>query len=490
MNMKHIICFIILLSAGIQVCGSSLQVIPIVEDITGVYGTQTERYVWISDKEKIIGVSKKDHSHILELSLPGARKVVQCIAGMGQYLAVGTNEGIMQWDENKNAWSKDKLSKENAVDLAFDGDQLWILTAGSVMSRSPQDADGTTYTVNLLSPDEELMRIAVYHNEVWIAGRFGLYYRHADGKLFYPYQPLSPGIDYQSLAVSGRFVTAASKNGTVDIFDKFYNNKYQMPKRKKEAQLSFITALYADGRYLWMSTFDGMSVLDVLNNTWLIEEDTDDQLGAIEFFMPGNNDVYAGTENGLVRIKKPYKAIVFNQEDSFLTSTTDTVPFFFDAREYTQDEGIVFEFRQFSFPDYWQTAETMISGKTLQWKLQTKYTLNERYELRACVQKDSEKTVLDSNVIHREAGEPKIYIDPIIGIKYAGPVTLTGRVNTYTVDRIRIYPFNVSAIIDPHKRTFKAVINLKQGENHIEAELIDRLGRKARTSIKIYVKSD
>lgn len=483
MKNKKILAFIIMvLPVAIRLHGEGREMHPLIKDMRCLFGCTTEKNIWVANRHEIRYVPH-NQSDAMKLPFPGEQGSIQCLAGAPDHLLIGTDTGLFVWDEIGGQWSH-QLNDMNVLDIAFDGQKIWMVTTQGVVSCFVDGSEKVTHSVAFISPYEKLSQLCIYQDRIWAAGTYGIYGTYGKGEKFYPFELLTTEVSNAVFAISGSYIVLGSGDGTIHIIDTFLEKENHYSLSPEDPRPRFITALLIEGRYLWVGTFDGIAMVNIFNGDPLEGNQFDERLSMVEFFIRGDAYIYVGTDRGLYKLKRPYKPWMMHPHKTFFYTKESHATF--SVEGHIQD--MRFEYRLLPFPEHWHKARVSILNNELTWDLGDIVSWNERYELRA-VPASSEDTImpLDSSVIHMDVDEPKISFDSFVGIKKPGPVTITGRFNKYFIEHIVIYPFDISPRVDRKNCSFKAVINLDAGMNVIKAKLTDRWGREALTEIKIYV---
>ncbi|MBD3272162.1 MAG: hypothetical protein GF384_06460 [Elusimicrobia bacterium] len=454
--------------------------------ITSRAGAITAHALYITDGDAITGMTHR-FLNVHSLTPPEPDVSITALCGVDRQLVVGSTAGLFMWDEIKKQWKRTLFADHHVLDVEYDGSKIWVVTDRKVFSCEPRSRKTREHTVYGLDPAERLYDIERFGTEIWVAGGSQVFTRYGIDEDLYPVMIDQPSSDIRVCAVSGNCIAVGSNVDGVRCFSKLTEQKLYPLHDNHNAGNGFITALCADGSFIWVGTFEGFYIVDLRSGAIVDRGPSDGGLCSVEFIMPFKKSMLIGTHEGLMQVRKPYQHIIIEPVKSIFDTQMQSIPFHRTALPVDALADLRAQYRLSSFPSVWNEASVTFNDAGFTWDVSALPQTDERYELCVSVGSETDVSVQGCAVIHLDAGQPSLSFDPLIGLNGPGPVTVTGRFNKRFVKKIVINPGRIEAVIDRTHRIFKGVVNLKDGENTISAECIDAHNKHTKTYTVIYV---
>lgn len=412
----------------------------------------------------------------------------------------GTKEGLCKFNKN-NEWSsytvKNGLANNQVNVLALKGKNLWIGTEGGLSRLDKTKGKFTTYTTKDGLFDDRIKDIIIKDGYLLVVSSGAKISVLDFVKQKWNIYTLDDA-HYANIGITreGGIIWC----GTNGLGMRAYN---RIKKTWKNYTISegladnFIQAIAADGRYIWVGTFNGISCFDTVKEKWKNFYSRDglvnDSVSAIA--IDGEN-IWFGTDDGVSRYNKEVPQVAINLERGYLTKTTSPLKIDCIGFAYCGIKEIVAEYSISSFSDIWikEGIEVVFSKKkrhlTINWDLKELPSTNDLYNLRLTVydKKGRNNTSVACLIIDKI--KPLVKFDVVSESMEAGIQVISGSYNKDNVDKIIVYPGGILAEMDSSQRRFRCLVTLKEGKNPIKVTLSDWLGRKAQADTIIIAKKE
>lgn len=457
-------------------------------DTCALFGTQTVDTICAADKNSI-DLFSNDLTHINSYALPDTERIIQSVEGVQHRLWIGTDSGLYLYDELTSVFSGPFLKEKNIKQIEFDGKRIWMIVNNDLWSCAQ---DLNTITVHEFArdvPAPRLQSLRVFQKEVWITAEGRVYFTYGLNDVLYPLDSLRDTLDGRVCAVSGNYIAVGTGSGDIAVIDKLTGEKQMYSLYESNGSEHFITAMMADGQYLWIGTFEGLFVVDVNTGDRIAVDEGAYKPSTINFFIGQHNRVIIGTDEKMYALEKPYRAMTLTPRQSYVYEQAPSVDSFLSIPDTVSYETVKFDYRLASFPDIWHQAETLVSEGNVLWKTDALPSWNEWYELRASIEIEESKFIYDACVYKMDAVKPFVSFDALIGNTDPGLAIITGRFNKRYISSIIIDPFHLSAQINQTERTFKSAVILKPGKNLFTAQLTDCTGKKTKAERAVFIQT-
>lgn len=414
--------------------------------------------VWFGTKEGLCKFNKKDSWHSYTTKNGLVNNQVNALALKGKNLWIGTEGGLIRLDKARGKLrtytTKNGLFDNRIKDIIIKDGYLLVVTAGAKISV----LDFIKQKWDIYTLDE------AHYANIGITREAGIIWCGTNGLGLRAYNRINK--TWRNYTIS---------EGLAD---------------------NFIQAIAADGRYIWVGTFNGISRFDNVKKKWKNFYSRDglvnDSVCAIA--IDGEN-IWFGTDEGVSRYNKEVPQVAINLDRGYLTKIL-TSPLKIDCIgfSYCGIKEIVAEYSIDSFSDIWiKTGLKVVSSKkkrhlTINWDLKELPSANDIYNLRLTVydKKGRNNTSVACLIIDKI--KPLVQLDPVNETMEAGMQMIHGSYNKYNVDKIIIDPGKIPADINSAQRKFSGLVILKEGKNPIKVTLYDWLGRKAQAERIIIAK--
>ena len=417
----------------------------------------------------------------------------------GENIWFGTKEGLCKFNKKKDEWSKyttkNGLANNQVNVLALKGKNLWIGTEGGLSRLDKTKGKFTTYTRKDGLFDDRIKDIIIKDGYLLVVTS-GAKISVLD---FVKQKWNIYEIDsahYANIGITREAgIIWCGTNGTgvraYNRINKTWNN-YTISEGLAD---NFVQAIAADGRYIWVGTFNGISRFDTVKEKWKNFYSRDglvnDSVSAIA--IDGEN-IWFGTDDGVSRYNKEVPQVAINLDRGYITKTTFPLKIDCIGFTYCGIKEIVAEYSISSFSDIWiKEGIKVVSSKkkrhlSINWDLKELPGANDVYNLRLTVydKKGRNNTSVACLIIDKI--KPLVQIDPVRKSMEAGIERISGSYNKDNVDKIIVEPGGILADMDSAKRRFSCLVTLKEGKNPIKVTLYDWLGRKAEADTIIIAK--
>ncbi|MFQ5867108.1 MAG: OmpA family protein [bacterium] len=484
--------------------------------------------------------------------------IVKCIAVDGDEIWIGTDNGVTRFNKKKNRWTTyttaTGLTSNQVNAILVDGDGVWFGTQAGASLFNKVKNNWISYTTREGLINDRVNALAVTDSDVWLGTEGGLSGFNKRNRSFTSYTtkeglfdnriksmlvdgghlliatvgPLVSVLDlvtkqwsfyspeellYTNFAIAseGGKIWAATFGGGVRAYDKTtkrwtyyvsHRGKGSAGLAKEERVVSaladnFSLSIAADGRYIWLGTFDGVSCFDTTRNKWQTFSTKDGLIDdSVTAIAIDGNYVWFGTDNGISRFNKIIPHAAIRLPRSYMTDVEHPLEIECLAFSYRGIKNYVMEYSIGSFPEVWLSKGIDIRpvvkrGRLIvSWDLKDLPSNNDVYNLRLTVRDKKGEFNRSLAKLAIDTIKPVVTIDVSEAPLSIGLQSITGKFNKGNVKKIMINPGNISADLNFGERTYKALVPLEEGSNKIEATLTDWLGRTAKAQAIIEAKVD
>ena len=238
---------------------------------------------------------------------------IQALATDGEFLWVGTPEGLAKFDTSNGTFVRlpDELAMQNQPNvraLAVNEQELWIGTLNNGIIKYDKVLD-TMMPYNQFNglPSDRIYDIELFGNEVWVGTFNGVgYFDGANWSQFRQADGL-PADDVIALAVTLNYVwVGTSKNG-IGVYDKINRKWTPITKRELPDNVTIgdaISSIVADENTVWFGWYSdsewGYCVYNIPKTEWnssSAEEEGDKTV----YLEVGQDEIWICTHTGIYR---------------------------------------------------------------------------------------------------------------------------------------------------------------------------------------------
>ena len=226
--------------------------------------------------------------------------------------------GVTKYDRRNDEWltiTPKGEFRSGVVELAEDGDYLWLATRGEGIKRYHlTSGTWTEFNVSDGLADEETFEHSLVVDEryVWVGteGGLSIYDKRKERWTSYTMRPRLPDKEVFAVAADDRFVWVGTKSGMAR-YDKLYD-EWRIYRRKYGWWFdsdgynfladNFVTSLATDDRYVWVGTREGANRYDKIADIWLLFRDRNGLPSEdITSIAVDGYDIWMGTDGGLCK---------------------------------------------------------------------------------------------------------------------------------------------------------------------------------------------
>ncbi|MCK4532151.1 OmpA family protein [bacterium] len=468
---------------------------------------------------------------------------VNCIAMDKDTLWIGTYNGVSHFNPKKNRWTNytthNGLADNYINTILVKNTDIWFGTKKGLTRFNKKKKLWTNYTVKDGLPSNQVNTLLNIENDLWIGteigltsfnttnNNFGAVYTTKDGLFDNRIKTLirdgsnllvgtvgavinifnlhtgkweiqTPSSTLYSnivLAVEKGFIWCGTNGGGIRRFSKS-SQKWKNYTTSNGLCDNFVQSIANDGKYIWIGTFDGISLLNLDAKKWKTFSSKNGL--SIGVILVDGNFVWFGTDEGIRRYNKQIPQVEIHLENSYLTKLKISSPLKIDCLISSNQKikQTTIEYSTASFPDVWINEDITVTPTKrnkhfqIDWQMRNLPCLSDTYNIRLTAE-DTEKNSNSSlATIKIDTIVPKITIDsdPAASLNI-GLQNISGKYNKTKIKQIIVQPGNLLATLNPTNQTFTALINLEEGKNIITAALTDWLDRTVTTKSIIHAKA-
>ena len=474
-------------------------------------------YVITSAKEKIRVIKESD-------GLP--HRFIKCITSDGNFIWIGTANGLALYDTIKEKVTKRWTIKEGLIDnfitgIGVDGDYVWVATSGgiSVYNKKIDKFEKKWSKANGLS-DNFITGIVVSENYVWASTKFwgidrydkktgvwrnfsvihgladnsvncikpdgvliwagtkkGLSYYDEFSGLWITYDQTQGLVDQNitSIEVDGGVIWCGTGSGLAK-FDK-YSEKFRIFTTADGLVDDFVQSLKLDGNYLWIGTFSGVSKYDKSKNKWTTytvnEGLSENSVSAIEI---DGNYVWFGTDGGGITIFDKELPQAMLSSLSFYKEPGKII-LIGSAYDYNGIDSFKLSFKREGMKEWVSTgikvleSKNIKDGKIAEWDVRNLPNFEHTVKLEVINKKGLKNEHTLSFLI--DTKEPALTLNELPDAVKEKTIYLSGTFLEDNLTRIIIQPENIQANLNRMTRKYTAEVPLKQGINNLRIVAYD-----------------
>ena len=411
---------------------------------------------------------------------------------------IGTrNSGVSVYNKDSKTMrsftKKDGLISNNITALLATPEQIWIGTDSGISVYDKSATSFTNYTVGDGLANNTITSIVSDGSSI-LVGTFGsaINVFNKTKNTWALYAPATAMYTNVVLTTQAENVWSGTNGGGIRVYNKA-NKTWQTFTRTEGLGDENLTALVNDGIYIWGGTFDGVSVYNTEKKSWKVFTSADGLADAsISAIAVDGNYTWFGTDNGVTRFNKVIPEARIYLKKSFITSDSDPVEIECTALSYNKISSYKLEYATNTFPVVWlEKGINLPKAIEADGKLYASWNLNDIpskidfYNLRLTITDENGNVNEATSSLIIDTVAPQVVIRKDKDEAPIGIFTLGGTYNKRTIEKIIINPGNINATLNTEKRTFFAIVNLKEGSNNLSATATDWIGRTVTETIRV-----
>ena len=442
---------------------------------------------------------------------------INVVCASREYVYIGTKKGLNIYSKSTQKLispaRRIRLPHENVLSLLPDQDSLWIGTTQGLALWHSQDARITDKVRKLNG--RRINAIVREKDEIYLGTNNGLFKYQPEAKILTALEALE-GRDIAALEMTSSGLLMIFSNGLVELFN-------LQTKRRENIRLEFnpsqnkVTAARCRGDYIWFAT-EGSGLIghNMMKKKWVSLSRPDKVDAFLTVLAVDGKHLWCGTFLGLFRYHQEKKKWSAFPERTITDSPITTLAV---DGEYiwigTEERGVVYgnkktpnikillakryfkaetaeisgiiqgsgnltaklSYHALTSPGRRLTRQVVVSQNNGEFRIRVNFKklLDNAYQFQISVQDSQGNQNTERFTLVKKTKPSSITFD-FYALR-TGLNKIQGKYRPHTIDKIILYPGQVSAVLDQKTQTFKSELSLLPTDTRIKFKARDFDGR-------------